>query len=704
MAKQNSYECTTDESSAPAADSSTEADASEMTSATFLLPASGTYSWPWPLPKEELRLDVDGRYPQMVASGTVRAGVASRISWIANLTASGPNRWTGTIWFKDGPVVTFPYTNVAIKVDRSFLPGLQKAKVTFSGGGHRVRNYRYTSRYFHDVDFEFDFAEGVTPLTQINTGDHPNRPATLPVENLKIQNVFERAGLKVETSTGGSVPLLGAGVNALWSNNEMHDAMQTYWSHFDAKAQWAFWTFFAAGHEFGTGLGGIMFDDIGPQQRQGTSLFVNSFISVPPPGDPNPAAWVRRMIFWTACHEMGHTFNLAHSWQKSLVFGGHGPWIPLVDEPEARSFMNYPYFVTGGTTAFFGDFEFRFSDQELLFMRHAPERFVEQGDALWFDHHGFQEANVSPEPALKLELRMNREKPELEFLEPAVLELKLTNISTEPQIVPENILSIQDAMTVIVKKKGSPARQFMPFARYCFQKKNKVLGPGEKIYESLFPAADRNGWQIAEPGYYQIQVALHLANEDLVSNAVSLRVAPPRGYDEEYLAQDFFSNDVGRILTFDGTRYLNKGNDTLREVADRLSDRKVAIHARVPLGKAMASEYKLLDVDQAKNVDSAGEAGAKIKKAPAYIQEAQEDLNAALVTDANAAAETLGHVDYRYYAEQFSDTLADQGNSGDAAAVQDTLIQTLSARKVLDSVLQEIKAKGGPVARGKTAK
>ena len=704
MAKQNSHKPETDESSAQAADSLAEADASELAASIFTLPASGTYVWPLPLAKEQFRLDVDGRYPQMVASGTVREGVGSRIHWIANLTASGSNRWTGTIWFKDGPVVTFPYTNVDIKVDRSFLPGLQKAKVTFSGGGHRVRNYRYKSRYFHDVDFEFDFAEGVTPLTKINTGDHPNRPATLPVENLKIQHVFERAGFDVETSTGGSVPLMGAGVGALWSNNEMHDAMQTYWSHFDARAQWAFWTFFAAGHEFGNGLGGIMFDDIGPQQRQGTSLFVNSFISVPPAGDPNPAAWVRRMIFWTACHEMGHAFNLAHSWQKSLVFGGHGPWIPLVDEPEVRSFMNYPFFVSGGTTAFFGDFEFRFSDQELLFMRHAPERFVQQGDALWFDHHGFQEANVSPEPTLKLELRMNREKPNLEFLEPAVLELKLTNISSEPQIVPENILSIQDAMTVIVKKQGSPARQFMPFARYCFQKKNKVLGPGEAIYESLFPAADRNGWQIAEPGYYEVQVALHLGNEDLVSNAVNLRVAPPRGYDEEFLAQDFFSNDVGRILTFDGTRFLNKGNDTLREVADRLSDRKVAIHALVPLGKALAREYKLLDVDQARKIDSAGEAGGKIKKAPAQIQEAKRDLDAALVTGANAAAETLGHIDYRYYAEQFSETLADQGNPGEGAAVQDTLIQTLSARNVLDSVIEEIKTKGGPVARGKTAK
>src|SRR6266571_6917277 len=116
-----------------------------------------------------------------------------------------------------------------------------------------------------------------------------------------------------------------------------------------------------------------MFDDIGPNQCQGTALFTKAFISQPPAGDPNPDAWVRRMIFWTACHEMGHAFNLAHSWQKALGT----PWIPLANEPEARSFMNYPYNVAAGQTAFFADFEFRFSDGELLFMRHAPARFVE---------------------------------------------------------------------------------------------------------------------------------------------------------------------------------------------------------------------------------------------------------------------------------------------------------------------------------------
>ena len=71
--------------------------------------------------------------------------------------------------------------------------------------------------------------------------------------------------------------------------------------------------------------------------------------------------------------------------------------------------MNYPYNVPGGQTAFFADFQFRFSDLELLFVRHAPFRFVQMGNADWFDHHAFEQARVSPEPKMSLEIGTARQ-------------------------------------------------------------------------------------------------------------------------------------------------------------------------------------------------------------------------------------------------------------------------------------------------------
>jgi hypothetical protein len=51
--------------------------------------------------------------------------------------------------------------------------------------------------------------------------------------------------------------------------------------------------------------------------------------------------------------------------------------------------------VAGGQTAFFAEFAFC-SDQELLFMRHAPGQM---GDAEWFDDRGFQRLKSRPSRA-----------------------------------------------------------------------------------------------------------------------------------------------------------------------------------------------------------------------------------------------------------------------------------------------------------------
>jgi hypothetical protein len=469
----------------------------------------------------------------------------------------------------------------------------------------------------------------------------------------------------------------------------MHDAMQVYWSRFAPRAQWSVWTFFASLHEMGSSLGGIMFDDIGANQRQGTAIFEDAFIAQAPAGDLAPDAWVRRMRFWTAAHEMGHTFNLAHSWQKSLGT----TWIPTVDEPNALSYMNYPYRVPPGPQeVFFQQFDYRFSDGELLFMRHAPFRFVQQGNALWFDHHAFQGANTQLSSALQFEARVNRPKPEFEFLEPIVIELKLANASNEPRLIPENLLQNNDRLTVIIKKDSGAARQYLPFARYCFQERQTVLAAGQRIYESLFVGAGRNGWDLAEPGNYTIQVAVHLDDEDLVSAPLRVRVAPPRGYDEEHLAQDVFSDQVGRVLAFDGSGVLDSANDVLREVTERLPDRRVAVHARIALGNAVAGRRKRLEagggVSAAQSLSSVD---ARIVETPADPAEVRKQLEPVLSSESQRSAETLGHIDYHDYADRFAKWLSEQGETQSAADVMDALVETLAKRGVRADILAAIK-------------
>jgi hypothetical protein len=657
----------------------------------------------------ELRLDVDGPYPLLKVSGVVSQGLADRLHWIANVapvSGAPAERWSGSIWYKNGTTALLPHASVEVTLRQG--GGQREAVVRFfDGAAPKTRIYRRKSAYFHPVEFEFDIVEGSTAVTSIETGAHPNRPAELPSETLTIEAVYRRAGFDVTLASSGSVPLNAAGTDGLWSETEMHDAMQTYWSRFAGAAQWSLWVLFAARHEDtpdgpGFNLGGIMFDDIGPNHRQGTAIFNDSFISRAPAGDAAPAAWVRRMQFWTACHEMGHAFNLAHSWDKSL----NPSWIPLADEVEARSFMNYPYEVSGGQTAFFSDFAYRFSEQELIFMRHAPERFVQMGNALWFDNHAFRQAEISPEPKLRLDLRVNRDKPTFEFLEPCMIELKLTNISDGPLLVGRNVLTDAEHLVVIVKRDDHPAKRWLPFAQYCWKTTDTVLERGASRYQALFVGSGRSGWLLAEPGWYTVQVALRHAGEELVSNRLRLKIVPPRSRDEEYLAQDMFTEDVGRVLAFDGSRVLDDANDVLRDVADRLPDQPVARHALIALNRPLMREGKVLRLPDRKEVrmESAVRAGGRITLSTSDPDAARSALNHALFSQPALAARTLGHIEYKQYCDSFSDRLAEYGDNEGASDVQEKLLTTLRERNVAPSVLQQVEAKQASFAGARGSK
>jgi hypothetical protein len=279
-----------------------------------------------------------------------------------------------------------------------------------------------------------------------------------------------------------------------------------------------------------------------------------------------------------------------------------------------------------------------------------------------------------------------------EFLEPVTIELKLTNISTGLQSVPEAQLA-SDELTIVLKREGYPARQFLPFAQICRQSERQQVAPGESVYDSLFVAAGRNGWDIAEPGRYTIRVGTQIDGVPVLSNPLHLRVAPPREYDEEILAQDFFSQDVGRVLTFDGTHVLTAANETLGTVAERLSNRSVALHARLALGNALARDTKELRIDPAAN-----DWGMAFRVREARPEAARRLLADALVDQPAVAMESFGHVQGKRYFDRFTDWLSEAGDPQEAAQYQSVLYDTMArreihGRKVLAPVLTEIQAR-----------
>ncbi|NND34628.1 MAG: hypothetical protein HKN76_18725, partial [Saprospiraceae bacterium] len=649
-----------------------------------------------PFFSDELRLDIDGRYPQNTVSGVLKLGFA-RCHWIAKLRYYGKNTWRGYIWYKRGSTHLLPQTHVKILVSKSFFTSQRKAYVTFYGSGlpTQVAQYQWKSAYFHEVNFEHDYAANASLQTTYDTGSHPNRPASLPVEQLTVKKVYQRAGFNVAESGTSKVPLTGAGPNAKWSDMEMHDAMQTYWSRFSNNAQWAMWVFFASLHEQGTSLGGVMFDTIGANERQGTAIFCDSFINNAPIGDPSPAAWRQRMKFWTTVHEMGHAFNLAHSWQKELVWNGYGPWIPLQDDNEARSFMNYPFNVQGGQQKFFEDFEFRFIDSEYLFLRHAPYEFVQPGNKAFFDHHGLEDLGIEVGNTLQLELRVHRDANHFEFMEPVRVEAKLKNTSSQPMLIPKHTFDSFHDLTVVIKKKDGTIKRWAPFARKLFEPTMQVLQPGQAIYGSVPVGNGLNGWDMSEPGYYEIKAMLEVSGLHYISNTLQIRIAPPVSHEQEYWAQDYFSAEVARIMYFDGSKYLQKGNDTLREVVDRFEKQSVARHARLALTKPLMKAYKELriPIEVSEVPMSAAEAGGWIEETKPDPETVRTEMAKVLLRDQKESVVTFGHLDYEKQMMDYGTFLYENGDPKDATDIVRSLHDTMADRNVIKSALARIDQK-----------
>ncbi len=117
----------------------------------------------------ELRLDVDGRYPLLKASGTFNSMTQS-LHWIADLRESGPLSWDGTITYKNPGDVNLPFSAVAITSCGFTDSEDRKVILRLSGEGNyiSIKEFVYASSYFHTVDFEFDSAEGTEIITSFD--------------------------------------------------------------------------------------------------------------------------------------------------------------------------------------------------------------------------------------------------------------------------------------------------------------------------------------------------------------------------------------------------------------------------------------------------------------------------------------------------------------------------------------------------------
>jgi hypothetical protein len=604
---------------------------------------------------ETIRLDVDGSFPQMMASGSYqRTGglFSGPTSWVAHpLRQIDSSNWEGPILQVWGDTSLIPHKTVHIHVPRSqVLAYFLQMTVTFMNGAPAVtRKVDYVSPWFREVAFEFDTVQGSPQITSANTCAHNEHPPYLPCEILTFDKVYDRAGVDVSHSKrSNTVPLSLAGGDQAWSDAELQAAIRAYWSSYSDAPNWAVWVLFA-----GTGrtlsVAGSMFDDSDANQRQGVGIFNDAAERYVPNSYPQRPEHLRRERFFALIHEVGHCFNLHHAW---LFYNSDLHWPFFDDTGDSATFMNYPNRVVD----FYNKFRYTFHASDLKFLRHAPDQFVEMGDYRFRggqDEFGREARRTLP--PWTLDIGLSRSAGVFQFLEPVTLTATLTNSSSHPQIVDESVMEDSDNFRLLISKSdGGPSRIWRPFVLHCFRSVPRVLQAGESLKTPFFVGAGLDGWYLAEPGVYTLRAMLSTPQFTVNTNPRRVRIAHPRSWEEETLAQEFFTKDVGRAFAFGASHGITAPVETLKRVMDQLPDRAVSRHAALALAEPLKRPTRVLRMDKQNR-------GFDIVKA--NPEEARGLYTRALHDDTGAADRCFGKSRYDDLSRDYRKWLEENGAS-----------------------------------------
>ncbi|HSN22995.1 MAG TPA: hypothetical protein VLS45_02295 [Methylomicrobium sp.] len=223
-------------------------------------------------------------------------------------------------------------------------------------GENNIDRYQcsWHSSFFHDADLQIDVCknvafEPVLPEYQIS-GD----------KVLTLESVYAEAGICLSVSRQGLVSTR----RRPWLPDGLHLAMHQHFHSLSESPQWQLWGLVANRfHQSDTA--GIMFSQAEsrtslPAQR-GFAVFREheSFAGLKPGSEGLEREEAAKRYLHTFVHEIGHAFNLQHSWEKG--------------RPDALSWMNTAgrYDKRNGKGSFWRDFEFQFDHEEIVKLRHG---------------------------------------------------------------------------------------------------------------------------------------------------------------------------------------------------------------------------------------------------------------------------------------------------------------------------------------------
>lgn len=561
----------------------------------------GTYKGTSGMFELELRVDTDGPNPlQKVSgdfytlSGATKTYFGSFVSnGVAVNIAGGMVTITGSI---QGTWST-PYTKIKVTIKQtSFFQPLAPAQLQWihgtTGAPGAVYVCNFGKRGYRTVRLEQDCTAGVSPFTNYATGSLPSGG---PDRVLSVNSAYAEAGVEMANAgIANIVPIGLAGADAKWTDAELHNAMVNHFSLYQNAPVWDVWMLHAYEHINGPGLYGIMFDQQG-LQRQGCAVFYR--------GIGGNTAEQKRLQLYTCVHELGHCFNLLHSWQKSYA----SP--PKPNIPNSLSWMNYPWGYPGGPGAFWSSFPFRFDNAELAHIRHGFRNNVIMGGNPFTVGSSLEEvsalfdAPVENNSNLELVLEARRSY----FLgEPVDVEIKLKTTTFKNKQVNCKLHPDYSFVTVGIKKPGGDVIVYEPLAEKCTVPEYVVLNVANpSIYETAYIGFHKDGFIFDQPGKYEIRAVYYAEDGSrIVSDTLSLRVKSPVSIKEDELADLYLEDEVGYLLKFKGSDapYLQKGNEILELVMDKYKGHPLSVFAQYVKGINAQRTFKTITPDKSMDV------------------------------------------------------------------------------------------------------
>ncbi|NHC14324.1 hypothetical protein [Motilibacter deserti] len=577
----------------------------------------------------ELRVDVDGATKLNKVSGDYYSVSGSTTAYFGSWRIAAPtvsvSATTVTVEGIAECTWNTAFTKARITIPRVLIlqPQANATLTWFNAAGAQGATYvcAWESSAFRTIQWEQDSVTGTVPFVSYDTGSLP-QPASSPARTLSVVTAFAEARIQLLTAGAPNVITNAlAGADARWDEAELHAAMQANFSLWANVPQWKVYTLVAT--KFAEdGVRGIMYDASGVNQRQGMAVFYDAI--------KGADAATQRAQLRTYVHELGHCFNLLHSWQKGLAQPPQplGPNGGLGD----LSWMNYawkfqpPAPAPGGEAAYWAAFPFQFTASELAHLRHAMRGHVIMGGNAF----GTNAAEVDPllfadrevdNSDLALELKAERS-----YLlgAPVVVELKLSSTSRKPVRTHGRLHPRDGLVHIAVQEPSGRVKAYRPLMPRCADDAQLLELDEQRpsAYESAYIGYGQDGFTFEQIGTYRLR-AVYVADDgsSVVSPTLTLRVRSPLSPADEEVADLFTVDGQGELLYLLGSDApaLAPARAAMDEVLDRHPDHPLAVFARLVQGvndertfKTVTSD-KTLELRSARTDEAVGRLGSVIE-------------------------------------------------------------------------------------------